>query len=101
MKRLSLILVLCLLLTGCSKPMVEQPAPTPPAVTDPEPDTSTEAPVEPSTPSPSPTPVYDPGELEEWDGIVEHLFFHPVIAYPELAFDGDYQEKGLDDWMVQ
>ena len=35
-----------------------------------------------------------------WNGIVEHLFFHPVIAYPELAFDGDYQEEGLDDWMV-
>ena len=23
-----------------------------------------------------------------WTGVVEHLFFHPVIAYPELAFDG-------------
>ena len=37
---------------------------------------------------------------EAYDGIVEHLFFHPVIAYPELAFDGDAQEKGLDDYMV-
>lgn len=35
-----------------------------------------------------------------WDGIVEHLFFHPVIAYPELAFDGDNQANGLDDYMV-
>ncbi len=35
-----------------------------------------------------------------YDGVVEHLFFHPVIAYPELAFDGDAQEKGLDDYMV-
>lgn len=35
-----------------------------------------------------------------YDGLVEHLFFHPVIAYPELAFDGDAQEKGLDDYMV-
>ena len=31
---------------------------------------------------------------------MEHLFFHPVIAYPELAFDGDAQSNGLDDWMV-
>ena len=35
-----------------------------------------------------------------YDGIVEHLFFHPIIAYPELAFDGDNEEKGLDDYMV-
>lgn len=35
-----------------------------------------------------------------WDGVVEHLFFHPVIAYPELAFDGDAQADGLDDFMV-
>lgn len=35
-----------------------------------------------------------------YDGVVEHLFFHPVIAYPELAFDGDMQEKGLDSYMV-
>ena len=35
-----------------------------------------------------------------YDGLVEHLFFHPIIAYPELAFDGDAQEKGLDDYMV-
>ena len=33
-------------------------------------------------------------------GPVEHLFFHPVIAYPELAFDGDAQAVGLDDYMV-
>ena len=35
-----------------------------------------------------------------YDGVVEHLFFHPVIAYPELAFDGDAQANGLDDFMV-
>ena len=35
-----------------------------------------------------------------YHGIVEHLFFHPIIAYPELAFDGDYKSDGLDDWMV-
>ena len=35
-----------------------------------------------------------------WDGVVEHLFFHPIVAYPELAFDGDSQADGIDDWMV-
>ena len=39
-------------------------------------------------------------KYEPYDGIVEHLFFHPIIAYPELAFDGDAQEQGLDDYMV-
>jgi hypothetical protein len=34
------------------------------------------------------------------DQVVEHMFFHPVVAYPELAFDGDSMEKGIDDWMV-
>ncbi len=35
-----------------------------------------------------------------YDGIVEHLFFHPVVAYPELAFDGDNDSNGIDDFMV-
>ncbi len=68
-------------------------------------------------PEPEPEPVKEPYEILDptvmpeggqrdgvtyaaYDGIVEHLFFHPVIAYPELAFDGDAQEKGLDDYMV-
>lgn len=62
-------------------------------------------------PEPEPYQIYDPTVMPEggsrdgvtyaaYDGIVEHLFFHPVIAYPELAFDGDSQEKGLDDYMV-
>lgn len=34
---------------------------------------------------------------------VEHLFFHPIIAYPEFAFSDavpEDRQKGLDDWMV-
>ena len=38
--------------------------------------------------------------LVAYNGVVEHVFFHPVIAYPQLAFDGDAQEKGFDDWML-
>ena len=75
-----------------------------------------ETPVEPpedtNIPAPQPEPepepekyVYEPykfddAELVPYDGVVEHLFFHPVIAYPELAFDGDSKEAGIDDWMV-
>lgn len=68
---------------------------------------------EPSGPSQTTTPqdknpgeyVYtykewDESELRDWSGAVDHLFFHQIIAYPELAFDGDSQEKGFDDWMV-
>ena len=64
-----------------------------------------------STPVPEPYVISDPKVMPEgggkdgvpyvaWDGIVEHLFFHPVVAYPELAFDGDSQANGIDDWMV-
>ncbi len=35
-----------------------------------------------------------------FEGTVEHIFFHPLIAYPELAFDGDYSEAGLDSYMA-
>lgn len=47
---------------------------------------------------PAPYPV--PAEYEEYTGRVEHIFFHPLIAYPELTFDYDYQSKGFDDWFV-
>lgn len=39
-------------------------------------------------------------ELVEYKGIVEHIFFHPLIIYPEKAFDGDYLSKGYNDWFV-
>ena len=36
--------------------------------------------------------------------VVEHIFFHPVIAYPQWAFHDCHASKsereGLDDWMV-
>ncbi|MED2764970.1 polysaccharide deacetylase family protein [Bacillus thuringiensis] len=33
-------------------------------------------------------------------GHVEHLFFHPLIAYPKRAFKNDYQQNNMDDWFV-
>ena len=70
-----------------------------------------------SLPTPSPSPEPDPYEAvrtywsedqltQAWGPgqAVEHLFFHPVIAYPQWAFhdcSATEQEKvGLDDWMV-
>ncbi|HOJ11979.1 MAG TPA: polysaccharide deacetylase family protein [Clostridiales bacterium] len=38
--------------------------------------------------------------LAEYSGPVRHIFFHPLIAYPELAFDGDYMAQGFDDWFI-
>ena len=79
---------------------VEVPAEEPEPVSEPEP-----------APEPEPYQIYDPTVMpeggmrngvvySEYNGIVEHLFFHPVIAYPEQAFDGDHMSNGYDDWMV-
>lgn len=35
-----------------------------------------------------------------WTGTVEHLFFHPVVAYPSMAFNGGSESNGIDDFMV-
>ena len=68
-------------------------------------------------PDPTPTPKEDPYDAvknywsedqltQAWgpDQVVEHLFFHPIIAYPEWAFTSgpatESEKKGLDDWMV-
>lgn len=39
-------------------------------------------------------------ELVPYNGPVQHIFFHPLIAYPELTFDEDAQEKGFNDYFV-
>lgn len=39
-------------------------------------------------------------KLVPYSGPVQHIFFHPLIAYPELTFDGDAQEKGFNDYFV-
>jgi len=68
-------------------------------------------------PEPEPDPYVDPYEAvknywrmdqltQAWgpDQVVEHLFFHPIIAYPQWAFhdcpSSKSQKDGLDDWMV-
>lgn len=113
-----LLLILLLLLSGCAAP-----SSTPNEASGSgqstggdvsSPDGEPEPPEEPETPEP---PAQEPYEIRSpaeepaggsvdgvayvpWDGIVEHLFFHPVVAYPELAFDGDSEANGIDDFMV-
>ena len=38
--------------------------------------------------------------LVEYTGDVYHVFFHSLIIYPELAFDGEYTEEGYNMWMT-
>ena len=38
--------------------------------------------------------------LKEYNGKVYHVFFHSLVVYPELAFDGDYMHEGYDMWMT-
>lgn len=108
MRRLTcffLALLLLLSLTACGR----TPSGDPPQTSAGQ--TETEIPEEPEVPEPEPYVISDPTVMPEggvrdgvtyvpWDGIVEHLFFHPVVAYPELAFDGDAQANGIDDYMV-
>lgn len=47
-----------------------------------------------------PSDPFENTEKKEYTGPIEHVFFHPLVAYPELAFDGDYQSQGMDDYMA-
>lgn len=98
----ALLLALTLAACGVSGGEPEAQTPSVPEETSQEPE---------AAPEPPPYAILDPTVMPEggvrdgvayaaYDGIVEHLFFHPVIAYPELAFDGDNQANGLDDYMV-
>lgn len=68
-----------------------------------------------TSPAPSPVVTADPEEAvraywsegqltQAWgaDQPVEHIFFHPAIAYPEYTFStvSAARAEGLDDWMV-
>ena len=97
MKRLTcLTLTLTLLVTlgGCKKTAAETPPP------------ESETPEVSAEPTPTPEPTTPPVPLVAWGAnqVVEHIFFHPVIAYPQWAFHdcpaSQEQRYGLDDWMV-
>ncbi len=95
-----LLLSLLLTLTGCGQSAATGNTQDP-----------VQEPSEETLPTPEPYTILDPtvqpegGERDgvayaAYNGVVEHLFFHPVVAYPELAFDGDNQANGIDDYMV-
>ena len=106
-KAMLLALCLALSLTACG-PLASPSAPGDGSF---PPEESTPA------PTPEPTPAPDPSDAvrnfwsedqrtQAWgpNQVVEHLFFHPVIAYPQWAFHDcsstQSQKEGLDDWMV-
>ncbi len=117
------LLTITSLLAACGQKTSAQPSPD--AQTDapkdaqtpdaqPSPDAQSAEPV--SEPQPEPAPAADPYDAvknywkpeqltQAWgpDQVVEHLFFHPVIAYPKFAFydsgASQSQRYGLDDWM--
>ncbi|MCL2124637.1 MAG: hydrolase [Oscillospiraceae bacterium] len=112
-----LIALLALIAASCGTPLrkpLDDPSPPPvettpgidadaqnedPLGTDTMPDDTTT----PVTKDDGPPPSVYPGpdvELFPYNGIVEHIFFHEVIAYPSLAFDGDSQQKNFDTNMV-
>lgn len=45
---------------------------------------------------------YEAGKskLVEYHGPIYHVFFHSLIVYPELAFDGDIRSEGYNMWMT-
>ena len=109
-RAISLFFALLLLLSLAACGSAPAPAADAPSQTEEPPAEVPEAPPEPE-PEPEPYTILDPTVQPEggvrdgvtyvaYDGVVEHLFFHPVVAYPELAFDGDYKSDGIDDWMV-
>ena len=118
MHRFSTFLLACLMLlslTACGGSEPSQTGETaPPAQTEEADSPGSQGASEPEqepVPEPEPYPILDPTVMPEggsrdgvayvaYDGVVEHLFFHPIVAYPELAFDGDYKSDGIDDWMV-
>lgn len=50
-----------------------------------------------TSPVPSPTPTIEP---VTYKGTVQHIFFHPLIAYTERAFDNDSMSEGYNNWMI-
>ncbi len=65
--------------------------------------TPTPTPTPVPTPTPTPAPPPDPyagAVLADYSGPVEHIFFHPLVVYPELAFDGGISAKGMDNYMA-
>lgn len=44
--------------------------------------------------------IFSSNNIVPFDGIVQHIFFHPLIAYPERAFNGGPSSAGQDAYMT-
>jgi len=53
-----------------------------------------------TNPAPDPIPTPPAVDLVPWEGDVEHLFFHEVIAFPDIAFPNRTDPYRLDDYMI-
>ena len=109
-----LVLAMALPLAACGKK--DTPNPNPAPTNSPTVDQPSDTPDPTAEPSQEPVPTADPEDAvrsywsedqltQAWGPgqVVEHLFFHPVIAYPEFAFSSAVpqdRQEGLDDWMV-
>ena len=115
MKRLTALLLAAMLLlsllTACGEKQTPKPDDTPPVQdeqsAEPAPEVDT-PPVEeaPADPYDAVKTYWSADQLTQaWgpDQVVEHLFFHPIIAFPKWAFHecgaSQSQRYGLDDWM--
>jgi hypothetical protein len=99
-KLITLITVGILIITGCtsipSSTTYEYSTSEP--ISTPTPQLQTEVLPVSITPLATESPTSEP--TVSYKGAVEHIFFHPLVAYPELAFDGDSMAQGYTDWFI-
>ncbi len=44
--------------------------------------------------------LFSSTDIAAFSGVVQHIFFHPLIAYPQRAFDGGPGSNGQDEYMT-
>jgi len=90
---LLLAVIICIgVVTGCFGKPDDDPVTTPEPAETPTPP--------PPTPTPALTPTPIPVNLVEFNGDVEQLFFHEMIAYPEIAFPNRTDPHRLDNYLI-
>ncbi|MDR3207054.1 MAG: hypothetical protein LBT60_01860 [Oscillospiraceae bacterium] len=108
MRKISLLTACMLLLslTACAKgdARASPPAATapPPVVTASVAPTAAPIPTPSPTPTPTPTPVPTPTPIPEvvYEGEIYHIFFHCLIAFPEISYRNGYSPLDQDCVLV-
>ncbi|WP_191567412.1 polysaccharide deacetylase family protein [Metabacillus idriensis] len=97
-----LLVVLCITLSSCSSSSHHEVSTQPSNKIEDHADQVIKPDQNKAHPKPVPVPpeANPKEELGVYDGPIEHIFFHPLIIDPELAFDGDAMSKGYDDYFV-